>query len=210
RPADRWHRRGHAGAPRWYEGERRPKGEAGLDEGHGPREGRRIHAALARRDGALIRERTSAGARLRRPEDGDRGRGIPPGADPRGRWEGVRERRPPVRRDDRAPPRPRPDSHGPCAVQPPERLPDLPRGGMPELHDHLLREQARPRRRDLGGPGANRRREVATERLEDPDRQAWGRPGDVDLCDRGLGLGEGTREVAVDARRGIPVLPDPE
>src|SRR5438128_579673 len=132
------------------------------------------------------------------------------GRDPGGRRKGVRKRGPAVRRDDRAPPRPRPDPDGPRALQPPGGLPDVPRRGLSELHDHLFGEQARSRGRDVRGPGADRRREAETEGFEDPNRQTRGRPGDAHLRDRGPRLGEGPREVAVDARRGIPVLPDPE
>src|SRR5436309_2491429 len=79
----------------------------------------------------------------------------------------------------------------------------------PVPHDGTKAKGGR-RGRDVRGPRANRRREAAAEGFEDPDRQARGRPGDADLRDRGPRFGEGAREVAVDARRGIPILPDPE
>src|SRR3989454_949643 len=161
-------------------------------------------------DSIHVRVRAPAGAGPRRPEDGDGGRRFPLGPVRGGRGEGVRRRRPAVRRDDRPPPRAGPDPHGPRTVQPPRGLPDVPRRRVSELHDHLFREQARPRGRDVRRPGADRGREAPAEGLEDPDRQARGRPGDAHLRDRGPRLGEGTREVAVDPRRGIPVLPNPE
>src|SRR5436853_63436 len=108
--------------------------------------------------------------------------------------EGVRERRSAVRRDHLPPPRARPDPHGPRALRPEGDVPDLPRGGLPELHDHLLPEQAGARRRDLRGPGADRGPEAETEGRRDPDRQARGRAGSPDLRDGDPRDREGPRE----------------
>src|SRR5207253_7290630 len=110
----------------------------------------------------------------------------------------------------RPPPRPRPDPDGPRTVQSPGGLPDLPWGGLPELHDYLLREQTRSWTRDVGGPGADRRCEAPTRGPEDPDREARGRAGHARVRDRGPGQREGSREVAGHPRRQVPLLPNPE
>src|SRR5207244_7965402 len=135
RPADRTDRGSHAGAPRRHEGERGPAGAEGLDENQSPVEIRRRDAAPPRGNGALVRERPPTGARLGRPEDGNRGRRVPPRTDPRGRRQGVRERRAPVRRGDGPPPRPCPDPDGPRVLHQPGTLLDLPRQMLPEPYD---------------------------------------------------------------------------
>src|SRR5438552_3976536 len=89
-------------------------------------------------------------------------------------------------------------------------LPELPRRGLPELHDHLFRQQAWPRPGHLGGPRADRGHQAPAGGPEDPHRQARRRAGDARLRDRDPGRREGPREVAVDARRRLSILSDPQ
>src|SRR5205807_6464124 len=192
------------------EAEGGPPREAGLDEGKGHERGAGIDAPVDLGDGAVLCERPPPRPRLRRPEDGDRGRGVPPRPDPRGGRQGIRKREPALRRDDRSPPRPRPDPDGPRTVQPPGGLPDVPRRGLPELHDHLFREQTRSWTRHVGGPRADRRCEASTRGPEDPHREARRRTGHARVRDRGSGQREGPCEVAGHPRRRVPLLPNPE
>src|SRR5213592_4779209 len=73
-PPDRSDRRGHTRASRWHEAQGRASREAGLGEGEGPRRRAGVDAPADRGDGAVVRERSATRPRLRRPEDGDRGR----------------------------------------------------------------------------------------------------------------------------------------